>query len=154
MITIIFNLNQSPCQIETETAHLCNLTSDILRAVDRGHDPRNGIWNDPLCPVMLSAYSRINLKVEDYKTKNKTAQLNTNEKKCVVSRSTSKCNCASKLTHKSENTFKTKQTKNPHVKMNKASSNYVLKTQLGRANMDAGKPEKAKESPTWKISSL
>ena len=74
MIIIIFNPNQLPRQTETEIAHLSNMTSDILQVADRGHDPRNGIWNDPLCLVMLSAYSRINLKVEDYKTKNKTAQ--------------------------------------------------------------------------------
>lgn len=71
---IILNLDWSPCQIATEITYCSKLIGDILQANDRAHDPRNGIWNDPLCPVMLSAYSRINLKVEDYKTKNKTAQ--------------------------------------------------------------------------------
>ena len=54
-----------------EIAYLAKLVSDIFRSVSREHSPRNWIWNEPVCLVMLSAYISIYLKVEDYETRNK-----------------------------------------------------------------------------------
>ena len=60
--------------------------SNIFRVIDRGHDPRNGIWNYPTGLVKLSAYSSIYSKVEDYETERKRKEkkrmliLNTNER--------------------------------------------------------------------------
>ena len=50
--------------------------------IDREHNPRNGIWNDLICLVILLIYSCIYLKVENDETKNKK-QLTwkTNERK-------------------------------------------------------------------------
>ena len=53
-------------------AYLVKLISNIFRSVDRGHNHRNRIWNEAVYLVILSAYIRIYLKVEDYETKNKT----------------------------------------------------------------------------------
>ena len=53
-----------------------SVITNIFWLVDRGHDPRHGIWNDLLVCLQpsLSAYNviRIYSKVEDYETKNKT----------------------------------------------------------------------------------
>ena len=38
---------------------------------NRGRDPRNEFWNDPVYQVGLSVCSNIYLKVEDYRTENK-----------------------------------------------------------------------------------
>ena len=32
-----------------EITYLAKLISDNFQSVDRGHDPRHGIWNDPIC---------------------------------------------------------------------------------------------------------
>ena len=45
---------------------LANITS-----IDRVYGCRNGIWNDPIHLVILSAYSSFYLNVKDYKTENK-----------------------------------------------------------------------------------
>ena len=50
---------------------LANWSTDIFQLTDREQDPRNGIWNDPIVLVILSVYSSVYSKVEDYKTKNK-----------------------------------------------------------------------------------
>ena len=52
-----------------ETAYLAKLLSNNFRSTDRGHDPRHGIQNDPICLVQLSVYTRIYSKVEDSKSK-------------------------------------------------------------------------------------
>ena len=47
------------------------LISDNFQSADRGHNPRHGIWNDPVCLVKLSVFILIYSKAEDYKTENK-----------------------------------------------------------------------------------
>ena len=37
----------------------------------QSHNHKNGIWKDPVCLVILSAYGSINLNVKNYKTENK-----------------------------------------------------------------------------------
>ena len=64
--------NWSLYQTKTEIAYLGKQISDTFRAINRGYDPRNEICNNPIGLVILSAYNRVYLKVEDYKTKNKT----------------------------------------------------------------------------------
>ena len=54
-----------------EITYLAKLISDIFQSIDRGHDPRHGIWNEPICLVTLSAYICIYSKAEDYETENK-----------------------------------------------------------------------------------
>ena len=71
MIRIIFNQSQLPYQTEREIAYCGKLISGYY-GVNRRNDPRNGIWNDPIDSVILSAYSSVYSKVEDYKTQNKT----------------------------------------------------------------------------------
>ena len=39
-----------------EIAYLAKLLSDNFRLVDRGHDHRRGIWNDPVCLVCQHIY--------------------------------------------------------------------------------------------------
>ena len=39
-------------------AYFAKLISNIFRLVDRGHDPRRGIWNDPVCLVCQSILSK------------------------------------------------------------------------------------------------
>ena len=56
--------------------YLCKLISDIFEAINRGHDPRNGIWIYPIGLVKLSAYRSICLKVE--------LENNETEKKCML----------------------------------------------------------------------
>lgn len=60
-------------QFETgiENAYHNKLISDIFQATDRGHDPRNGIQNNPKGLVILSAYGSSYSMVEDNETKNK-----------------------------------------------------------------------------------
>ena len=48
---MILNMNRS--HTETETTYLGKLISDIFLAVDREHDPRIGIWNDLMGPIIL-----------------------------------------------------------------------------------------------------
>lgn len=66
MIRTISNLNRSPHWTETKMTHL-GIFNDIFRAIDRGHNPGSGIWNNPssLSILILSAYSSIYAKVED-----------------------------------------------------------------------------------------
>ena len=52
-------------------ARNCKLISNNFQSGDGGHDPRHGIWNDPMCLVKLSVFIIIYSKAEDYKTKNK-----------------------------------------------------------------------------------
>ena len=67
---IILNLNRLPHWTETETAYLGKLITHIFQVTDRDLDPRNGIWNDLIGLVILSAYSSIYSKW-NYKTENK-----------------------------------------------------------------------------------
>lgn len=78
MIMIILNPNWSPYWTGTEAACSGKLVSDIFRAVDRGHNPRNG----PKVPVILSVYSSIiqRLKITRSKAKCMLAP-NVNERK-------------------------------------------------------------------------
>ena len=57
---------------ETEISYLGKLISDIFQAIDRGHNPRNGIRNDHIGVVLLLVHSSTYSKVEDYETENKT----------------------------------------------------------------------------------
>ena len=50
--------SRSPFQTGTEITYLAKLISDISRSIDRGQDPTNGIWNDPVYLVMLSALTQ------------------------------------------------------------------------------------------------
>ena len=69
MIILILNHTGPVCVIwvknwflhksETEVAYLAKLISDILWAIDRGHDPSNGMWKDPVYLVISSACSSI-----------------------------------------------------------------------------------------------
>ena len=54
-------------QLEVEITYRGKLISSINRA--RSH--RNGIWNDPVCLVLLSSYGSIFFNVNDYEAKNK-----------------------------------------------------------------------------------
>ena len=54
-----------------EIMYHAKLNSGIFWSVNRRHDSRNRIWNEPVCLVILSAYISIYLKVEDYETQNK-----------------------------------------------------------------------------------
>ena len=54
-----------------EITYLAKLISGIFWSVDRRHDSRNRIWNEPMCLVLLSAYISVYIKVEDYETQNK-----------------------------------------------------------------------------------
>ena len=57
MVMIILNPNRLRHQTKTKITYLGKLISNILQAIDRGHDdPRNGIWDDPICLVWLSAW--------------------------------------------------------------------------------------------------
>ena len=76
-------------EIVIELVPVRQIDSDTFRVIDRGHDPRNGIWNYPTGIVKLSVYSSMYSKVDDYKTekrkkkkKKKTRMLilNTNER--------------------------------------------------------------------------
>lgn len=67
----ILNPDQLPHQTEKITYH-GKLISVIFWAINRGHDPGNGICNDSVGLVVLSAYSSSYSKVEDYKIENKT----------------------------------------------------------------------------------
>ena len=65
----------------TEIACFGKLISDTFRAVNS----RNGIWNDPIGLVMLSAYGTLYSKVEDFETENKfKAAPDTNQRKSVI----------------------------------------------------------------------
>ena len=58
---------------EHTIAYFAKLISNILWLVDRGPDPRHGIWTERPSMPCLSVYNiRIYSKVEDYETKNKT----------------------------------------------------------------------------------
>ena len=73
MLMIILNPNRLRHQTKTKIIYLGKLISNILQAIDRGHDdPRNRIWDDPKCLIWLSAYSSIYSKAEDHETENKT----------------------------------------------------------------------------------
>ena len=63
-----FEPDQSLRKTGTEAAHLGRLISDILGPVSRGCDPRNGIWNESIDQGILSVFSSIFSKVEDYKS--------------------------------------------------------------------------------------
>ena len=50
--TRIWKNNQSPYQSgQREITYPAKLISDNFRSVDRGHGPKNGIWNNPMCLV-------------------------------------------------------------------------------------------------------
>ena len=65
------NLNWTLHQTETEIMYFGKLISNVFQTINRGCDPRNEFWNDPVYQVGLSVYSNIYLKVEDYRTENK-----------------------------------------------------------------------------------
>lgn len=67
----ILNPDQLPHLTEKITYH-GKLISVIFWALNWGHDPGNGICNDSVGLVILSAYSSSYSKVEDYKIENKT----------------------------------------------------------------------------------
>ena len=56
-----------------EIMYLAKLISDIFWSFNIGCDPRNRIWNEPVCLAILSEYISIYLKLEseDYKIENK-----------------------------------------------------------------------------------
>ena len=54
-----------------EIVYLGKLISGILQSIDRRHNPRNRIWNEPICLVILPTYISIYLKVEEYEIKKK-----------------------------------------------------------------------------------
>lgn len=66
MVMTVLNLNQLLHWTEMATAYLCKLISDIFLAINRGHEPKNGIWNNPIGLDILLLYHSIDLKVEDY----------------------------------------------------------------------------------------
>ena len=68
-------------EIVIELVPVWQIDSDIFRVIDRGHDPRNGIWNYPTDLVKLSVYISMYSKVEDYKTEEKK---NTYKKNCML----------------------------------------------------------------------
>ena len=51
-VCVIWAKKWSLHKIETEIAYLAKLISDILWAIDRGHDPSNGMWTEDMIPVM------------------------------------------------------------------------------------------------------
>ena len=57
-------------ETEMEVAYHNKLISDIFQATNRGHDPRNGIQNNPKGLVILSAYGSSYSMAEDNETKN------------------------------------------------------------------------------------
>ena len=67
----ILNPDQLPHLTEKITYH-GKLISVIFWAINWGHDRGNGICNDSVGLVILSAYSSSYSKVEDYKIENKT----------------------------------------------------------------------------------
>ena len=55
-----------------EIAYFAKQISNILRLVDRGHDPKHWYLERPSMPSLLAYNIRIYSKVEDYETENKT----------------------------------------------------------------------------------
>ena len=81
MNNLKLNHNEPVCEEDSvsvldwpEIAYLAKLLSYNFRSIDRGHDPRPGITNDPICVVCQRIYVNIRIypKVEDYETENKT----------------------------------------------------------------------------------
>ena len=69
-----------------EKVYLAKPISNIFWSVNRGHDPRNGIWNEPICLVILSEYILIIIYISAFSqrlkiTKPKT-KMHTDERKC------------------------------------------------------------------------
>lgn len=62
-------------------AYLGKLISDIFQATDRGHDPREGIWNDPIGLVILSVHSIIYCRWKIWNQNQDMQTSNTNERK-------------------------------------------------------------------------
>ena len=56
---------------QQEITYPAKLISDNFQSVNRGHSPKDGIWNNPLCLVLLSACIRIYSNVDDYRAINK-----------------------------------------------------------------------------------
>ena len=67
-VCVIWAKKWSLHKIETKIAYLAKLISDILWAIDRGHDPSNGMWKDPICLVISSACGNIYLKIKNAQT--------------------------------------------------------------------------------------
>ena len=73
---VIIRLTQVS-QHQSEITCLCKLIS----SVDRAHNLRHGIWNVPVCLVILLVYSSIYLNAHVCETKNKMHIGITNERK-------------------------------------------------------------------------
>ena len=61
---IILNVSQ----FETEFAYF----GILISLIEWAHECRNGIWNDPICLVILSVYGSICSGVKDYEMENET----------------------------------------------------------------------------------
>jgi len=66
---IILNPNWLPHQTETEITYLGKLISDIFWVTDRRHDPRYGIWRNPVGLFIPSSCNSIYPKVEEWNQK-------------------------------------------------------------------------------------
>lgn len=66
-------------QTETEVTYVGKVISDIFLAIDTGHGPRNGIWNDSVGLVTLSVCISIDLK--GFRTENNLSPAQYFEKK-------------------------------------------------------------------------
>ena len=58
-----------------ETAYLAKLLSDHFRLVDREHDHRRGIWNDPVCLVCQHIYINSYIYIHTHKNLSKDGRL-------------------------------------------------------------------------------
>ena len=82
MITIALNSDQSPRQTEAEVAYPGRDWCYFLgrHFLDRRHDPRNWVWNNPVSPVTRSAFTQ-RWKIKKVKGKKHKLTANTNERK-------------------------------------------------------------------------
>ena len=78
---ILTNLYLEEESVWPGISYLDNLISDHFRSVDRGHNPRHGIWNNPIC-LVCQCVSELTQMQKTMKLKTKRAfTLNTNQRK-------------------------------------------------------------------------